>query len=159
MLVADWLRNPFLCFDLNVILVQMNKTWEEALEHCRKHYTDLTSLLSENEQLLVQRIMNSKGAQTDHVWTLFQWFLSVGERGHLENQACTGRRLAQAAPPNTSAVGPWPERESIGDPGTVRRGGTSFVTSELVIQCNSIIRITCYVMFVNYFKKVNMNLF
>ncbi|CAB1338938.1 unnamed protein product [Coregonus sp. 'balchen'] len=46
-----------------------NKTWEEALEHCRENYTDLTSLLSENEQLQVQIIMNSKGAQTDHVWT------------------------------------------------------------------------------------------
>lgn len=53
---------------------QMNKTWEEALDHCRKHYTDLTSLLFENEQLLVQRMRDSKGAQTDHVWTGLRFF-------------------------------------------------------------------------------------
>ncbi|XP_064840053.1 collagen alpha-2(I) chain-like [Oncorhynchus masou masou] len=150
MLVADCTanqRNPFWCFDLNVILVQMNKTWEEPLDHCRRQYNDLTSLLSENEQLLVQRMMNSKGAQTDHVWTGLRFFSGFwlwvngdpwrtrpglgggwlrlphptpplwdpGQRGRaLGNQAWTGRRLAQAAPPNTSAVGPWPERESIG---------------------------------------------
>uniref|UniRef100_A0A8C8G537 C-type lectin domain-containing protein n=1 Tax=Oncorhynchus tshawytscha TaxID=74940 RepID=A0A8C8G537_ONCTS len=89
-------KYPFLCFDLNVVLVKENKTWEEALEHCRKHYTDLTSLLSENEQLLVQRMMNSKGAQTDHVWTglrflASEWLWVNGDP--LEYQAWTGGRL------------------------------------------------------------------
>ncbi|XP_070297801.1 regenerating islet-derived protein 3-alpha-like [Salvelinus sp. IW2-2015] len=89
-------RNPFLCFDLNVVLVKENKTWEEALDHCRKHYTDLTSLLSENEQLQVQRIMNSKGAQTDHVWTglrFFSGFWLWVNGDPLEYQAWTGGRL------------------------------------------------------------------
>ena len=26
---------PFICFTNNVVLVKENKTWEEALEHCR----------------------------------------------------------------------------------------------------------------------------
>ncbi|CAB1338855.1 unnamed protein product [Coregonus sp. 'balchen'] len=87
---------PFVCFDLNVVLVQENKTWEEALEHCRENYTDLTSLLSENEQLQVQRMMNSNGAQTDHVWTglIFlakEWLWVNGDQ--LEYQAWTEGRL------------------------------------------------------------------
>uniref|UniRef100_A0A8C7JD99 C-type lectin domain-containing protein n=1 Tax=Oncorhynchus kisutch TaxID=8019 RepID=A0A8C7JD99_ONCKI len=89
-------RNPFWCFDVNVVLVQKNKTWEKALEHCRKHYTDLTSLLSENEQLIVQNIMNSKGAQTDHVWTglrFFSGFWLWVNGDPLEYEAWTGGRL------------------------------------------------------------------
>eukprot|EP00063_Salmo_salar_P032456 XP_014007291.1 PREDICTED: uncharacterized protein LOC106575333 [Salmo salar] len=50
-----------------LILVQENKTWLEALKHCRDHHADLPSLLSETEQLQAQSKM--KGAQTDHVWT------------------------------------------------------------------------------------------
>uniref|UniRef100_A0A673W491 C-type lectin domain-containing protein n=1 Tax=Salmo trutta TaxID=8032 RepID=A0A673W491_SALTR len=79
-----------------VFLSSPNKTWEEALDHCRKHFTDLTSLLSENEQLLVQRMINSKGAQTDHLWTglrflASEWLWVNGDP--LEYQAWTGGRL------------------------------------------------------------------
>uniref|UniRef100_A0A4W5RED9 C-type lectin domain-containing protein n=1 Tax=Hucho hucho TaxID=62062 RepID=A0A4W5RED9_9TELE len=87
---------PILCFDLNVVLVKENKTWEEALEHCRENYTDLTSLLSENDQLLVQRMMNSKGAQTDHVWTGLRFLASTWlwvNGDPVEYQAWTEGRL------------------------------------------------------------------
>uniref|UniRef100_UPI0037E96B60 snaclec VP12 subunit B-like n=1 Tax=Semicossyphus pulcher TaxID=241346 RepID=UPI0037E96B60 len=40
----------FFCFHLIVDDVQ--KTWEEALQHCRETHTDLTSLHSETEKLL-----------------------------------------------------------------------------------------------------------
>lgn len=36
---------PFFCFSLTVV---REKTWEEALDHCRGHHTDLSSLVSEN---------------------------------------------------------------------------------------------------------------
>ena len=40
------LKHPFICFDVKMVLVRENKTWEEALDHCRKIYSDLPSLLS-----------------------------------------------------------------------------------------------------------------
>ena len=43
------------------------QTWEEALEFCREQHTDLTSLLSETEMLLVHREIQEQ-AQT-LVWT------------------------------------------------------------------------------------------
>lgn len=62
-------EHTFLCYEgeRELILVQENKTWLEALKHCRDHHADLPSLLSETEQLQAQSKM--KGAQTDHVWT------------------------------------------------------------------------------------------
>uniref|UniRef100_A0A8C8DPS0 C-type lectin domain-containing protein n=1 Tax=Oryzias sinensis TaxID=183150 RepID=A0A8C8DPS0_9TELE len=54
-------------FCLNLIVVQEEKTWEEALEHCRENHGDLTSLLSETENRLAQReIQNS--TITQRVW-------------------------------------------------------------------------------------------
>uniref|UniRef100_A0A3Q3EM08 C-type lectin domain-containing protein n=1 Tax=Labrus bergylta TaxID=56723 RepID=A0A3Q3EM08_9LABR len=41
---------PFFCF--NLMVDEVKKTWEEALEHCRETHTDLTSLNSETERLL-----------------------------------------------------------------------------------------------------------
>uniref|UniRef100_A0A3Q3E029 C-type lectin domain-containing protein n=1 Tax=Labrus bergylta TaxID=56723 RepID=A0A3Q3E029_9LABR len=41
---------PFFCF--NLMVDDVKKTWEEALEHCRETHTDLTSLNSETERLL-----------------------------------------------------------------------------------------------------------
>ncbi|KAM4603393.1 C-type lectin lectoxin-Lio2-like [Polymixia lowei] len=43
------------------------KTWEDALEHCREHHTDLTSLVSETEVLLAQREIQETQI-TDRVW-------------------------------------------------------------------------------------------
>ncbi|XP_029577766.1 lithostathine-1-beta-like [Salmo trutta] len=70
------------------------KTWEEALEYCRDHYTDLPSLLSETEHLQAQSKIEA--AQTDHVWTglIFlarEWLWVNGD--HLEYQAWSGGEL------------------------------------------------------------------
>lgn len=80
--------------------------WEEALEYCRDHYTDLPSLLSETEHLQAQSKIEA--AQTDHVWTglIFlarEWLWVNGD--HLEYQAWSDRNCP-TAPPNTSTVGP-----------------------------------------------------
>uniref|UniRef100_A0A3P9IBD1 C-type lectin domain-containing protein n=1 Tax=Oryzias latipes TaxID=8090 RepID=A0A3P9IBD1_ORYLA len=71
-----WKRNTLLVeqkqklqgfFCLNLIVVQEEKTWEEALEHCRENHDDLTSLLSETENRLARReIQNS--TVTQRVW-------------------------------------------------------------------------------------------
>uniref|UniRef100_A0A3P9MJ99 C-type lectin domain-containing protein n=1 Tax=Oryzias latipes TaxID=8090 RepID=A0A3P9MJ99_ORYLA len=54
-------------FCLNLIVVQEEKTWEEALEHCRENHDDLTSLLSETENLLAQREIQDPTV-TQRVW-------------------------------------------------------------------------------------------
>uniref|UniRef100_A0A3B3BTS9 C-type lectin domain-containing protein n=1 Tax=Oryzias melastigma TaxID=30732 RepID=A0A3B3BTS9_ORYME len=41
-------------FCLNLIVVQEKKTWEEALDHCRENHRDVTSLISQTENLLAQ---------------------------------------------------------------------------------------------------------
>ncbi|XP_015255674.1 PREDICTED: struthiocalcin-1-like [Cyprinodon variegatus] len=54
-------------FCLNMIVVQERKTWEDALEHCRKNDGDLISLLSEVENHIAHsRIHHS--ALTQQVW-------------------------------------------------------------------------------------------
>uniref|UniRef100_A0A3P9MJB7 C-type lectin domain-containing protein n=1 Tax=Oryzias latipes TaxID=8090 RepID=A0A3P9MJB7_ORYLA len=57
--------NGFFC--LNLIVVQEEKTWEEALEHCRENHDDLTSLLSETENLLAQNQIQDPTV-TQRVW-------------------------------------------------------------------------------------------
>ncbi|XP_024281452.1 uncharacterized protein LOC112253723 [Oncorhynchus tshawytscha] len=81
-----------------LILVQENKTWMEALKHCRNHHTDLPSLLSETEQLQAQSKM--KGAQTDHVWTGLRfhagyWLWVNGDALEYQAGLGTGGKLPQ----------------------------------------------------------------
>jgi len=62
---ADYYCNselPFFCY--SVILERDSKTWDEAMEHCRDHYTELASLTS-NEQL--QQAGNNLRGETS-VW-------------------------------------------------------------------------------------------
>lgn len=56
----------FFCFHNNMVLVKENKTWEEALDHCRSQNMELVSLLSTTA--LVQVLQTSKATETDHVW-------------------------------------------------------------------------------------------
>ncbi|XP_041845159.1 secretory phospholipase A2 receptor-like [Melanotaenia boesemani] len=65
----------FICMSENVILVRENKTWEEALEHCRtltsptnnKLYFDLLSVQPSDDQDYLMRKMLE--ANTEEVWT------------------------------------------------------------------------------------------
>uniref|UniRef100_A0A3Q3KT97 C-type lectin domain-containing protein n=1 Tax=Labrus bergylta TaxID=56723 RepID=A0A3Q3KT97_9LABR len=49
-LYSSLLDYGFFCF--NLMVDEVKKTWEEALEHCRETHTNLTSLNSETERLL-----------------------------------------------------------------------------------------------------------
>uniref|UniRef100_A0A3Q3FJF4 C-type lectin domain-containing protein n=1 Tax=Labrus bergylta TaxID=56723 RepID=A0A3Q3FJF4_9LABR len=49
-LYSSLLTYGIFCF--NLMVDEVKKTWEEALEHCRETHTDLTSLNSETERRL-----------------------------------------------------------------------------------------------------------
>ncbi|KAK9539996.1 hypothetical protein VZT92_002474 [Zoarces viviparus] len=55
----------FYCIQLTVVVEE--KSWEEALEHCREHHTDLSSLLSETDNLMALREYQKKHT-TERMW-------------------------------------------------------------------------------------------
>ncbi|XP_038138511.1 macrophage mannose receptor 1-like [Cyprinodon tularosa] len=59
-------KKPFICYDDKVILINENKTWEDALYYCRDHYHDLVTITSLDEQRWIQE--KAKKASTDYVW-------------------------------------------------------------------------------------------
>ncbi|MEQ2311811.1 hypothetical protein AMECASPLE_024436, partial [Ameca splendens] len=80
-------ENAFMCYDETLILVEENKTWEEALKHCRnltkmKSY-DLATLTSSDDHNYARK--RAKKATTDEVWTGLrymgdEWFWMGGEQ-------------------------------------------------------------------------------
>uniref|UniRef100_A0A3Q3FA96 C-type lectin domain-containing protein n=1 Tax=Labrus bergylta TaxID=56723 RepID=A0A3Q3FA96_9LABR len=62
---------PFFCF--NLMVDDVKKTWEEALEHCRETHTDLTSLNSETEQRLALSEIQHDHI-TERVWIGLRFF-------------------------------------------------------------------------------------
>ncbi|KAK2913444.1 hypothetical protein Q8A67_001843 [Cirrhinus molitorella] len=72
--------NPKIVF--GPVLVHQNKTWDEALDYCRKEYTDLASLSSET--LMEEGINKIITSQTAYVWTGLRfmaghWFWVSGD--------------------------------------------------------------------------------
>ncbi|XP_019962306.2 forkhead box protein R1 isoform X1 [Paralichthys olivaceus] len=65
-------RFPFLCYWDNLVLVKENKTWEEALEHCRalrggnQNHELLSVQPGEEHSYVMRRVME---ANSDEVWT------------------------------------------------------------------------------------------
>uniref|UniRef100_A0A3B3SH45 C-type lectin domain-containing protein n=1 Tax=Paramormyrops kingsleyae TaxID=1676925 RepID=A0A3B3SH45_9TELE len=59
-------KHPFICYDDNLILVNRSMTWNEALNYCRTHHSDLASVHNEEIQYWVSR--RAEKASTDHVW-------------------------------------------------------------------------------------------
>ncbi|KAJ8272588.1 hypothetical protein GJAV_G00090980 [Gymnothorax javanicus] len=59
-------EKPFYCYDDDLILVRENHTWDEALDYCRRHHSDLVSVYTESLQHWVKR--RAQQASTDHVW-------------------------------------------------------------------------------------------
>ena len=57
---------PSLC--INLMVMKTTETWEQALQHCRAKHTDLTSLTSETEQLLVLSKIEHDDDITERVW-------------------------------------------------------------------------------------------
>ncbi|GAA6088916.1 macrophage mannose receptor 1-like [Tachysurus ichikawai] len=60
------LNNPFICYR-RFILVNEKKTWEEALQHCRTHYSYL--VIVDSQTLLDLLKTETEEAQTASVWT------------------------------------------------------------------------------------------
>uniref|UniRef100_A0A671YHJ2 C-type lectin domain-containing protein n=1 Tax=Sparus aurata TaxID=8175 RepID=A0A671YHJ2_SPAAU len=60
-------QQSFYCFKSRRILVKENKTWEQALRHCRSNHTDLVHL--KMEAAVIKTLQTSREAQTDYVWT------------------------------------------------------------------------------------------
>ncbi|XP_073692766.1 putative C-type lectin domain family 20 member A [Garra rufa] len=50
-----------------LVVVHQRSTWEEALEYCRKNYTDLAIINSED--IMEEVKINSAAADTDEMWT------------------------------------------------------------------------------------------
>ncbi|KAK0138497.1 Macrophage mannose receptor 1 [Merluccius polli] len=57
---------PFICNDFPMILISQNKTWEEAVVHCRKYHHDLISAHNVSMRKRVQDI--AENATTPYVW-------------------------------------------------------------------------------------------
>ncbi|XP_029112223.1 macrophage mannose receptor 1-like [Scleropages formosus] len=106
-------KHPFLCYyDVPLILVQENKTWNEALNYCRENYVDLVSVHSKEIQSWVEKKVRS--ATSDHVWLglrfscfLNFWFWVSGHTVCYDNWA----------PGNGTGTG------HCGNTGAVRSGG------------------------------------
>ncbi|XP_016535280.1 secretory phospholipase A2 receptor-like isoform X1 [Poecilia formosa] len=64
-------RHTFMCYDESLTLVKENKTWEEALEHCRTlnkvNRYNLATLITEDDHDFAQEIIQL--ATTEEVWT------------------------------------------------------------------------------------------
>ncbi|XP_065105379.2 putative C-type lectin domain family 20 member A [Paramisgurnus dabryanus] len=77
------LKLSFYCMKTSeLILVNENKTWEEALEYCRLNYIDLVTIDSGSN--MAEVIKNTMTSQTPYVWTGLRflaghWFWVSGE--------------------------------------------------------------------------------
>ncbi|KAL3987654.1 hypothetical protein ACER0C_014769 [Sarotherodon galilaeus] len=96
-------NHAFLCYDEKLILVKENKTWEDALEHCRSldamdtddpassywnHSYDLASLITPDDHTAGRK--SAQEAITDEVWTGLcnlagQWLWVGGEQVQYED--------------------------------------------------------------------------
>nr|XP_029501356.1 secretory phospholipase A2 receptor-like isoform X1 [Oncorhynchus nerka] len=83
-------NSNFICYDDELVLVSENKTWSEALWHCRDQNMELVSAHNQNIQHWVQQ--KAKKASTPFVWlglrytcTLDFWFWVNGEESCYHN--------------------------------------------------------------------------
>ncbi|XP_038820735.1 lymphocyte antigen 75-like [Salvelinus namaycush] len=83
-------NSNFICYDDELVLVSENKTWSEALWHCRDLDMELVSVHNQNIQHWVQQ--RAKKASTPFVWlglrytcTLDFWFWVNGEESCYHN--------------------------------------------------------------------------
>ncbi|XP_047428715.1 secretory phospholipase A2 receptor-like [Mugil cephalus] len=98
----------FICYDETLVLVKENKTWEEALDHCRSlggldtstnrvHLYDLVTLSSEFDHIFARS--EAREATTDEVWTGLrflagEWLWVSGEQVMYDNiQRCEADRF------------------------------------------------------------------
>ncbi|XP_027893767.1 C-type mannose receptor 2-like [Xiphophorus couchianus] len=58
---------PFFCYDDKLILINQNKTWEDALYYCRDHHHDLVTITNMDDQIWIREKV--KKATSPLVWT------------------------------------------------------------------------------------------
>ncbi|XP_071326848.1 fucolectin-1-like isoform X2 [Trachinotus anak] len=58
------------------ILIEKNMTWEDALYHCRDHYSDLASILSPEDQAWAE--LEARNATTPYVWLGLHYTCTLG---------------------------------------------------------------------------------
>ena len=75
---TDLIKSMSPCSSLTdkVVLVKLNKTWEEALYYCREEYDDLVSIKSDGDQKWVQE--RAKSASTPFVWLGLHYHCTLG---------------------------------------------------------------------------------
>ncbi|XP_065127213.2 C-type mannose receptor 2-like [Paramisgurnus dabryanus] len=66
----------FVCYEDNLILIQMNLSWSEALRYCRENHVDLVSVDSEEIQFMVTDVIHQ--SSTDAVWMGLRHSCAVG---------------------------------------------------------------------------------
>lgn len=86
-------HKPFFCYSPTV--VRERKTWEEAVEYCREHRTDLASVASETEVALIRTELG-KNDTTGDVWIGLHffsgdWLWVDGQTLAYEAWGCEGR--------------------------------------------------------------------
>ncbi|XP_028268020.1 P-selectin-like [Parambassis ranga] len=102
--------HTFICYDDELLLVKENKTWEEALHHCRSlegnHLCDLATLITANDHARAQK--QAQQATTDEVWTGLrylagQWVWVGGEQVNYKDiEICPTNNLCGVVKKNGS---------------------------------------------------------
>ncbi|KAM9499629.1 C-type mannose receptor 2-like [Salvelinus alpinus] len=111
-------KHPFICYDDKLVLVSENKTWSEALWHCRGLNMELVSVLNKSIQHWVKQ--EAKKASSPYVWlglrytcTLDFWFWVNGEESCFHNWA--------------DGEGYSTSKEQSGNTGAIERDGGKWV--------------------------------
>uniref|UniRef100_A0A8C6UMV6 C-type lectin domain-containing protein n=1 Tax=Neogobius melanostomus TaxID=47308 RepID=A0A8C6UMV6_9GOBI len=105
---------PFLCYRHNVVLLQEELSWEDAMETCRnlRNFYNHTSfsMLSVEESEVEYALSHAKGAKTNKVWVGLRflagsWFWSDGTPVSLSLPSCPKFNCG-ALVVNTSSIEP-----------------------------------------------------
>nr|XP_055046338.1 macrophage mannose receptor 1-like [Misgurnus anguillicaudatus] len=65
----------FVCHEDNLILIQKNLSWSEALRYCRKNHVYLVSVDSEEIQFMVTKVIHQ--SSTDAVWMGLHYYCQM----------------------------------------------------------------------------------
>ncbi|KAM9499616.1 C-type mannose receptor 2-like [Salvelinus alpinus] len=109
-------KHPFICYDDKLVLVSENKTWSEALWHCRGLNMELVSVHNHSIQHWVKQ--KAKKASSPYVWlglrytcTLNFWFWVNGEGSCFHNWADgEGYNTSKEQSGNTGAIERYGEK-------------------------------------------------
>ncbi|XP_073725951.1 C-type mannose receptor 2-like [Misgurnus anguillicaudatus] len=69
------ISQTFVCHEDNLILIQMNLNWSEALRYCRENHVDLVSVDSKEIQFMVATLIHQ--SSTDAVWMGLHYYCQM----------------------------------------------------------------------------------